>query len=320
MTRTQMDVPMASSMSRQGAFTLVELLVVIAIIGVLVGLLLPAVQAAREAARRMSCSNNLKQLGLAIHNYENTHRRLPAAGQGTNYATNPPSTTFNKHSAFTSLLPFIEQTNIYQQFDLSSFYNQTVANMAASKQAIPILTCPSNSIRSAVRDRDGFGCVDYPPVYYIDIDPITGLRNTSLRADGGLNGMYGKIGEITDGLSNTVFLGEDVGRDERMHARHIYVDPVDGQNRRIWRWADPDNAIGISKPINNNRIPPGGGPSCPWTENNCGPFDELFSQHSGGVQVLLGDGSVHFLSESIQVASLRALITRSGSEVAGLDL
>ena len=306
-------------LNRRAAFTLVELLVVIAIIGVLVGLLLPAVQAAREAARRMACSNNLKQLGLAVHNYENTHRRLPAAGQGTNYATNPPSTTFNQHSAFTSLLPFIEQSNIFQQFDFGSFYNQTAVNIAAAKQAIPILVCPSNSIRSSSRDRDGFGCVDYPPIYYIDIDPNTGLRNQSLRADAGLNGTYSKIGEITDGLSNTVFFGEDAGRDERMHARHIYTDPVDGQKRRIWRWADPDNAIGISKPINNNRTPIGGPPSCPWTENNCGPFDELFSQHAGGVQLLFGDGSVHFISEAIQVSALRASITRSGGEVATID-
>ncbi len=301
-------------------FTLVELLVVIAIIGMLVGLLLPAVQAAREAARKMSCSNNIRQLTLSTHNYESSFKRLPAAGQGTNYATNPPSTTFNRHSVFTSVLPYLEQTAAYQQFDLGTYYNANTGNLAASKQVVPIYVCPSNSIRPSPRDRDGFGCSDYPPIYYVDLDPVTALQNKALRADGGLNGNWSRIGEIVDGLSNTIFFGEDVGRDERMHPNHIYVDPVDGLNRRIWRWADPDSAIGISKLINNNRTPNGGPLSCRWDINNCGPNEELFSSHTGGVQVSLGDGSVRFLSETLDAKTYRALVTRSGGEVVQDDL
>src|SRR6059058_1266895 len=91
------------------AFTLVELLVVIAIIGVLVALLLPAVQMAREAARRSQCTNNIRQIGLAIHNYESTFARLPTAGQGTDFTTSPASTTFDTQSMFTVILPFMEQ-------------------------------------------------------------------------------------------------------------------------------------------------------------------------------------------------------------------
>ena len=182
----------------QSAFTLVELLVVIAIIGILVGLLLPAVQAAREAARRMSCSNNMRQLGLATHNYESSFKRLPAAGQGTNYGVVPASTTFNRHSAFISLLPYIEQSSIYQQFDFGSFYNGSVANIAASKQSVPIFVCPSNSIRPQSLDASGFGCTDYTPTYYVDLDPVTALRNKDLRADGGLNGNWSRIAEITN--------------------------------------------------------------------------------------------------------------------------
>lgn len=117
---------------RKSAFTLIELLVVIAIIGVLVGLLLPAVQAAREAARRMSCSNNMRQIGLATLNYESTYQRLPSSGQGTNFQTTPPSTVFDKHSAFTAILPYLEQSNIYQQMDLRFAYNQTPGNIAAA--------------------------------------------------------------------------------------------------------------------------------------------------------------------------------------------
>lgn len=297
------------------AFTLVELLVVIAIIGILVGLLLPAVQAAREAARRMSCSNHMRQLGLATHNYESSFKRLPAAGQGTNYGVVPAGTTFNRHSVFTSLLPYIEQSSIYQQFDLGNFYNASASNIAASKQAVPIFLCPSNSIRPQSLDSSGFGCTDYTPIYYVDLDPVTALRNNNLRADGGLNGNWSRIAEITDGLSNTVFFGEDVGRDELMQPNHIYIDPVDGMKRRIWRWADPDSAIGVSKLLNNNRTPIGGPASCLWNINNCGPFDELFSQHPGGLHVALGDGSVRFLSDSTGAAPLRSLLTRSGGEV-----
>ena len=122
--------------SKESGFTLVELLVVIAIIGVLVGLLLPAVQAAREAARRMQCSNNLKQLGLSAHNYESAYKRLPSAGQGTNYATTPASTTIGRQSVFTAILPYIEQGNTYGNLDLRFAYNETTGNIAASKQGI----------------------------------------------------------------------------------------------------------------------------------------------------------------------------------------
>ncbi len=300
-------------------FTLVELLVVIAIIGVLVGLLLPAVQAAREAARRMQCSNNVKQLGLSVLNYESTYGRLPAAGQGTNYATTPPSTTIGRQSVFTAILPYLEQGNSYQLMDLRFAYNETPGNVLASKQGISTFVCPSNSIRPASTDSNGFGCTDYGPVYYVDLDPTTGLRNKALRADGGITDGWVRISRISDGLSNTIGFGEDVGRNEIMQANHVYIDPIDGQKRRVWRWGDPDCAFGISKPINNNKTPTNGPASCPWSENNCGPFEEIFSQHPGGAHVGLMDGSVQFLSESISAGNLRALVTRSGGEVSTLD-
>jgi prepilin-type N-terminal cleavage/methylation domain-containing protein len=305
--------------AKRYGFTLVELLVVIVIISILVGLLLPAVQAAREAARRMQCGNNLRQLCLSVHNYESAHRRLPAAGQGSNYATNPVTTTFNRHSVFVAIFPYVEQSNVYQQFDLNYLYNQTPGNIAASKQGISFLVCPSNSVRPSRVDRDGFGCTDYPPAFYVDLDPMTGLRNNLSRADGALNGFWSRIGEISDGLSNTLMFGEDVGRNEAMHANHVYVDPIDGQKRRIWRWADPDSAIGISKTINNNRVPSGGPPSCRWTENNCGPCEELFSEHPGGVEIGIADGSVRFVSEAMDFRTLRSLVTRSGGEVGGIE-
>ena len=302
-----------------GGFTLVELLVVIAIIGILVGLLLPAVQAAREAARRMSCSNNLRQIGLATHNYESAHRRLPSSGQGTNFSTNPPSTNFDMHSAFTAILPFIEQANIFEQMDLRFAYNATPQNILAAKQVVTAFVCPSNAWRPSPKDKDGFGCTDYGPIYYVDLDPITGLQNKALRMEGALVKGGSRLADITDGTSNTVLFGEDIGRDDRMQPNHVYLDPFDGQKRRFWRWAEADSAFGVSKKINNNASPQGGPAICPWTVNNCGPFDEIFSQHPGGAHVSLADGSVQFLSESLVPATLRALVTRSGSETVQIE-
>ncbi|MBI3463112.1 MAG: DUF1559 domain-containing protein [Planctomycetes bacterium] len=303
-------------MHRRG-FTLVELLAVIAIIGILIALLLPAVQAAREAARRSQCSNHLKQLGLAIHNYEGAYRRLPSGGQGTNFTVSPPATTFDQHSLFTVTLPYLEQANAYQRLDLRFAYNATPANVVASKQTIPGFVCPSDSWRPSAADQQGFGCTDYGAIYYVDLDPTTALQNKLLRAEGALVRGGRRMAEISDGLSNTVFIAEDVGRDERMQANHVYLDPVDGTKRRFWRWAEPDNAFGVSRTVNNNKSPAGGPPTCPWNMNNCGLFEEIFSFHHGGAFVLLGDGSVRFLTETVSAGVLRALMTSSGREAIG---
>lgn len=298
-------------------FTLIELLVVIAIIAVLIALLLPAVQAAREAARRTQCRNNLKQIGLAIHNYESTYSRMPSGGQGTNFQTSPPSTTFDKHSMLTAILPFMEQANTFQLFDLNVAYNATAQNQAAAMQAIPAFVCPSDAWRPSAVDQSGYGCTDYSPVYYVDLNPATGVRDKTMRAEGTMVKGGSRFADVTDGLSNTVIVGEDIGRDERMQANHVYLDPLDGAKRRFWRWAEPDNAFGISMRINNNNSPQGGPSNCPWTDNNCGPFEEVFSQHTGGANVLFGDGSIRFLSENLDLVTYRALITKGGGEVVG---
>jgi prepilin-type N-terminal cleavage/methylation domain-containing protein/prepilin-type processing-associated H-X9-DG protein len=298
-------------MLRHRGFTLVELLVVIAIIGVLVALLLPAVQAAREASRRMSCQNNLKQVGLGVHNYENSFTRLPTGGQGTDANL---STTFDRHSLFTVILPYLEQGNSYEKFDLRFAYNAVPQNVAAAKQAIRSYVCPTKAWRNSPTDQQGFGCTDYAATYYTDLDPATGLVNKALRAEGALVTGGSRLAEVTDGTSNTIFVAEDNGRDERMWANHVYLDPFDGEKRRLWRWAEPDNAMGISKLVNNSKTPLGGPVSCPWNMNNCGPNDEIFSFHPGGANVLIGDGSVRLLPETTAAAVLRALITRAGGE------
>jgi prepilin-type N-terminal cleavage/methylation domain-containing protein len=293
-------------------FTLVELLVVIAIVGILLALLLPAVQSSREAARRSHCENNLRQLGLAIHNHQSVLRRLPTGGQGTDFRTAPPTTTFDLHSLFTVLLPYVEEAGAYQQFDLRFAYNATPGNEAAARQVIPIYRCPSNSWREAVVDPRGFGYVDYGATYYVDLDPTSGLSNKNLRAAGALVTGGSRIAEITDGTSHTIAVAEDVGRDERMSTG--YVDPVTGGGRAFWRWAEPDSAFGVSKLINNNFLPPGGPPTCLWSANNCGPNDEIFSFHVDGALVLMCDGSVDFLIDDTSPSVLRALVTRGGAE------
>jgi prepilin-type N-terminal cleavage/methylation domain-containing protein/prepilin-type processing-associated H-X9-DG protein len=233
-------------------FTLVELLVVITIIGILMALLLPAVQSAREAARRSQCQNNLKQIGLAILNFESANKKLPTGGEGTDYTTNPtlpPTTKFSKRSPFTLLLPFIEKTEVFNMMNQQYSYRDITpqvpnpedpagalipGNTTAAKTNITTYVCPSNPFSAKLqRDPGGFGGLDYYCSVYTDIDPTTGIRNNTTkvggkwcRVDGALTvedgatgaGLDGTdstsvpISAIADGTSNTIAMIEDAGR------------------------------------------------------------------------------------------------------------
>lgn len=294
-------------MRKRNAFTLVELLVVIAIIGVLVALLLPAVQAAREAANRMSCSNNLKQLGLAIHNYSDTHRKLPTSGEGNNAAKT--ATDFDTESFYTAILPFVEQGNVYDIMDHTQDYAATTANQNAAKTKIESFLCPSNPVNAPDPIYAG---ADYMPVSYCDIN-VNGTQGGA-RVDGFLRlYKYGgsKFANCTDGTSNTIVLVEDAGKDGSINGGISAKYPT----HRLYVWADPNIGNGVSgppagtiRPINNNNTPKGGPPGvCDWSTNNCGPNDEAFGFHNGGVLAVFGDGSVRFVPDTITMAQMRFL-------------
>ncbi len=269
------------SINNRKGFTLIELLVVIAIIAVLIGLLVPAVQKVREAANRMSCQNNLKQIGLGLVNYESTYRTLPTGGEGIR--DDATDTAFDIHSTWTYLLPFIEQDSVYKQINLNVYYlDASVTNQTPFQTTIKTLVCPSNPTPggSTGKDTAGYGVCDYMPTVYTDIEVNIGYRWKSVAgsaANGRISGVLKRTGNvlvtapgvtppwymnnpsggtpfagIIDGTSNTIAVAEDVGRGYFGVINGKYTDPSTGANTKIARWCEPDQGNGVSGPPVDN--------------------------------------------------------------------
>jgi prepilin-type N-terminal cleavage/methylation domain-containing protein len=315
-------------LSRRLAFTLIELLVVIAIISVLIGLLLPAVQKVREAAARAKCSNNLKQIGLALHNYESACGKLPpayawdaSAGSGgggfqrPNLGDRPGPTapyTVNQQPGWgwaAYLLPFLEQDNLYRQIDFSNgqvaswFYNDVKATV------LPVYECPSDPLAGQYRPRSIVRVIlptmatnSYAACYgsfgNIGSAPEAGngafYRNSALR-----------LTDIRDGTSNTLFIGERAAYFAQVPWAGVVSNAtvqVSPGAPTFLTYVDPPPAMVMAR-IGSHTL------NDPRSE----PYD-FFSAHPGVVPFLFGDGAVRFVPVSASLPVLQALATRAGGE------
>lgn len=284
---------------RHRAFTLIELLVVIAIIAVLIGLLLPAVQKVRSAAARLKCLNNLKQIGLAMHNYHDTYRQFPTAN-------NP---VFN--SAFTLILPFVEQENIRSRYDIN-VPPTSPPNDALTKMPIALYICPEmqpppgpeaaytthySSYAVCIGSNDAW----LPPP---DNGAIVRLNATS---DPTAVGRATRIADIVDGISTT-FLAGEMGY--QLADYTFRTGPFAGQPRggnTSWAWGYPSYSFGSTKVLMNSIDPA--------SASLLDRLSAFRSDHVGGCNFLFCDGSARFIMQTIRLETYQALGTRRGREV-----
>lgn len=286
-------------------FTLIELLVVIAIIAVLIALLLPAVQQAREAARRTQCKNNLKQLGLALHNYHDTNGIFPL-----NSSNGSP---INNRSGFVGMLPYLDQTPMYNQMNMQAS-GLVAPNLAFTQTPLPALLCPSDpdGTKTNLTGQDAgngiaLALADYAFMFgdYQNGTTNTGATQTPSYANGVCSsgrGMFtrcnwsARIRDITDGTSSTIAMGECVGAwcgwqtGWGFQSFGTSAQPINYQNSALRGSANVGNA------------------------DACIGFRSL---HSGGAHFVLGDGAVRFISENISGVTYNALASRAGNEVVG---
>jgi prepilin-type N-terminal cleavage/methylation domain-containing protein len=319
------------------AFTLVELLVVIAIIGVMVGLLLPAVQAARESARRMQCSNNLKQLGLAFHNYESTHKTFPHGSLGGTSSLPANICGINWR---VSLLPFLEQSNVYDQLSFSGESVSGHTSYPFSGGAVVLknfsmagFLCPSSDLEPFVDAPNTGNTHGALMHHYVGIsgatpDPALPVRTNvcvaSMRGDICNNGMLpvnDKSGfkSCRDGTSNTIMVAEQSGLVGNQDIRSNYTGGWSGPAERTMKIPNVPaghnfygNGQTTVKFAINTQLTTPNASSQPYENNTI-----LNSFHPGGIQVLLVDGSVMFLAENIQMLTLLRLSAKNDGEVVG---
>lgn len=296
-------------------FTLVELLVVIAIIGVLVALLLPAVQQAREAARRMQCSNNLKQIGLGMHNYHDTYNSFPAGTYGCCWGTWQ-----------VAMLPYVEQNNLYEQYNIHDKYATSTSrysgsdNRAAVTVRLDAFTCPSdqtNSPFSGITSHNyaaNYGNTGYAQQANLNGVVFGGAPFEYVSGGAGGADEFHGMKDIVDGTSNTLLVAEVLQGEERdlrgftwwgdASSFTAYLPPNSTQPDRIY-------SAGYCNNLPQANLP------CDVSTGSAPTMFASRSRHPGGVQVTLCDGSARFVAETIQINTWRYLATARGHEVVG---
>lgn len=292
------------SPNRHHGFTLIELLVVIAIIAVLIALLLPAVQQAREAARRTQCRNNLKQIGLALHNYHDNFQSLPPGWIGVTSGQADVSGT-NGWSCFARLLPQIDQGPLYNQIDFNvpvgSATNATVRTTALAAFRCPSdvgpdrWTIPKVGTTTPLAD---VAAASYAGVFGKDeVDECNGLAPGAPCNSDGVFFLNSRIrfADVTDGLSNTLMVGE---RSTRASSGWLYTwaGVISGGDNPICRF------------LGDTDVTPNG---------NDVRMDEFASRHIGGAQFVLGDGTVRFIKTNIDLNVYRNLASRAAGDIVG---
>ena len=321
----------------KSGFTLIELLVVIAIIAVLIALLLPAVQQAREAARRAQCKNHLKQIGLALHNYESTWSVFPAHSFQP-YAG--PHWKDPRYSWFTAILPNIDQANVYNLYNVSLNWHDD-DNAVAVETKIPVYRCPS------ALNRPGFEwtvLVSYPDAsptatfisaprdyYYGAVTDYANTAGISSALNNTLNPKYAdntnigilrkdvsRISSVTDGLSNTIMVSECAGRPQLFQKGMLVPD---GSTKTWSSTATKPFPTGGVWASHNKGFLIDGAQTNGYTNSlgpcaiNCSNDSELYSLHTGIVNALMGDGSVRSLGASTAMQLVISLVTSSGAEI-----
>ncbi len=288
---------------RPAGFTLIELLVVIAIIGILIALLLPAVQKVREAANRTSCTNNLKQLGIALLNYHDSNNGFPPDFRDS------PKTSWTPF-----MLPYIEQDNLYRQYHFDKDFSDPANDSGINQTRVAGFLCPSapdsqtrlGQFKREVRDYSAANRILLPNPYLTN-PPSDDPKAPSYLGVLGHN-ISRRIAEITDGTSNTLLLAEDAGKTGYWQLGQFLRYGIGDA-----AWAASSTSITLRgfNPTTKDYYGP--------CAVNCDNNDEIYSFHPGGANVLCADGSVHFLHASVSLDTVAALITRAGGEVISTD-
>ena len=328
---------------RRNGFTLIELLVVIAIIAILMGLLLPAVQKVREAASRIQCTNHLKQIGLGLHNYHDANGYFPPGYIDGN--TNPNSTPDNDVGPgwgwASFLLPYVEQDNVYRQINFSAPVG-TGVNAQISLQPLKLFQCPSDSLQQPFPVYDSTFTTPIAMVAHGNyvgcdgwIECFNGCGgNPGTTGNDGLPGPSGAAGvglfyrnsrntfaSVTDGTSNTIFVGERSSN----HSPSTWTGAVAGGRCPAWMANQPPTPYSPppGPPYDNADfgealvLAHGNSTHLPSADFPIFDPDTFYSMHTGrGANFVFGDGSVHFLTSSINPVTYQALCTLAGGEVA----